>query len=129
MNNANRTKEREESSALRLTGTMSEAIPTPIPEKNLPACNKAAFVPRPIISHPILNGRDVNIKAVLRPTKSINHPPRGEPIMAPMLRRDWRVTKVCNYFTPGVEPWVIQSFPTFDSMDRTLKCDHSLESC
>ena len=29
----------------------------------------------------------------------------------------------------GVKPWVIQSFLTFDSMDRTLNCDHSLESC
>ena len=28
-----------------------------------------------------------------------------------------------------VKPWVIQSLLTFDSMDRTLKCDHSLESC
>ena len=28
-----------------------------------------------------------------------------------------------------VKPWVIQSFLTFDSIDRTLKCDHSLESC
>ena len=31
--------------------------------------------------------------------------------------------------TQGVKPWVIQSFLTFDSMDRTLKCDHSMESC
>ena len=31
--------------------------------------------------------------------------------------------------TPRVKPWVIQSFVTFDSVDRTLKCDHSLESC
>ena len=31
--------------------------------------------------------------------------------------------------TPRVKPWVIQSFLTSDSMDRTLKCDHSLESC
>ena len=34
-----------------------------------------------------------------------------------------------NPLTPGVKSWVIQSFLTFDSMDRTLKCDHSLESC
>ena len=34
-----------------------------------------------------------------------------------------------NTLTPRVKPWVIQSFLTFDSMDRTLKCDHSLESC
>ena len=34
-----------------------------------------------------------------------------------------------NPLTPRVKPWVIQSFLTFDSMDRTLKCDHSLESC
>ena len=27
-----------------------------------------------------------------------------------------------------INPWAIQSFLTFDSMDRTLKCDHSLES-
>ena len=32
-------------------------------------------------------------------------------------------------FTPRVKPWVIQSCLTFDSMGRTLKCDHSLESC
>ena len=32
-----------------------------------------------------------------------------------------------NPLTPRVKPWVIQSFLTFDSMDR--KCDHSLESC
>ena len=31
--------------------------------------------------------------------------------------------------TPRVKPWVIQSLLTFDPMDRTLKCDHSLESC
>ena len=29
-----------------------------------------------------------------------------------------------NPLTPRVKPWVIQSFLTFDSMDRTLKCDH-----
>ena len=34
-----------------------------------------------------------------------------------------------NPLTPRVKPWVIQSFLTFDSMDRTVKCDHSLESC
>ena len=34
-----------------------------------------------------------------------------------------------NPLTPIVKPWVIQSFLIFDSMDRTLKCDHSLESC
>ena len=34
-----------------------------------------------------------------------------------------------NPLTPRVKPWVIQSFLTIDSMDRTLKCDHSLESC
>ena len=28
----------------------------------------------------------------------------------------------------SLTPRVIQSFLTFDSMDRTLKCDHSLES-
>ena len=34
-----------------------------------------------------------------------------------------------NPLTPRVKPWVIQSFLTFDSMEGTLKCDHSLESC
>ena len=34
-----------------------------------------------------------------------------------------------NPLTPRVKPWVIQSSLTFDSMDRTLKCQHSLESC
>ena len=33
-----------------------------------------------------------------------------------------------NPLTPRVKPWVIQSFLTFDSMKRTLKCDHLLES-
>ena len=33
-----------------------------------------------------------------------------------------------NPLTTRLKPWVIQSFPNFDSMDRTLKCDHSLES-
>ena len=31
--------------------------------------------------------------------------------------------------TPRVKLWVTQSFITFDSMDRILKCDHSLHSC
>ena len=34
-----------------------------------------------------------------------------------------------NPLTPSVKPWVIQSFLTLDSLDRALKCDHSLESC
>ena len=34
-----------------------------------------------------------------------------------------------NPLTPKVKPWVIPRFLTFDSMDRTLKCDHLLESC
>ena len=34
-----------------------------------------------------------------------------------------------NLLTYRVKPLVIQSFLTFDSMYRTLKCDHSLESC
>ena len=34
-----------------------------------------------------------------------------------------------NPLTLRVKPWVIQSFLTFDSMDRTLKCDHLLQSC
>ena len=29
-----------------------------------------------------------------------------------------------NPLTPRVKPWVIQSFLTFDFMERTLKCDH-----
>ena len=32
-----------------------------------------------------------------------------------------------NPLTLRVKLWVIQRFVTFDSMDRTLKCDHSLE--
>ena len=28
-----------------------------------------------------------------------------------------------------VSPWMRQSFLTFDSVDRILKCDHSLKSC
>ena len=31
-----------------------------------------------------------------------------------------------NPLTPRVEPWVIKGFLTFDSIDRSLKCDHSL---
>ena len=34
-----------------------------------------------------------------------------------------------NPLTPRVELWVIQSFLTFDSMDRALKYDHSLKNC
>ena len=34
-----------------------------------------------------------------------------------------------NPLTPSMKLWKIQSFLTFDSMDRTLLCDHSLESC
>ena len=33
-----------------------------------------------------------------------------------------------NPLTPRVKPLVIKNFLTFDSMNRTLKCDHSLES-
>ena len=29
-----------------------------------------------------------------------------------------------NPLTPRVKPWVTQSVLSFDSMDRTLKCDH-----
>ena len=32
------------------------------------------------------------------------------------------IIKACNPLTPRVKPWVIQSFLTFDCMDRTLKC-------
>ena len=39
------------------------------------------------------------------------------------------VDDVFNPLIPRVKPWVIQSFVTFDSMDRNLKCDHSLDSC
>ena len=31
--------------------------------------------------------------------------------------------------TSTVKPWVIQSILTFDSMDRTLSCNHSLVYC
>ena len=34
-----------------------------------------------------------------------------------------------NLFTPGVNLWVIQSFLTFDSMDRILKCDQFYPRC
>ena len=34
-----------------------------------------------------------------------------------------------NPLTPRVKPRVIQSVLTFDSMYRTLKYEHSLESC
>ena len=37
-----------------------------------------------------------------------------------------------NPLTPRMKPWGIQSFLTFDSMDRTLTCDHSskaVEQC
>ena len=34
-----------------------------------------------------------------------------------------------NPLTHRVKPWVIQSLVTFDSMNRTLKCNHLLESC
>ena len=32
-----------------------------------------------------------------------------------------------NPLTARVKPWVIQSFLTFDSKDRTPKCDNSLD--
>ena len=31
--------------------------------------------------------------------------------------------------TPTVKPWMIKSLITFDSMDRTVQCDYSLDSC
>ena len=34
-----------------------------------------------------------------------------------------------NSLTSKVKPWVIKSFVTFDSMDRILQCDNSLENC
>ena len=72
-----------------LTGTMSDAHPTPTPEKNLPAWSKPGTFPKPIMSQPTENGRAVSMRAILRPKKSIIHPPRGPPNMAPILRRDW----------------------------------------
>ena len=45
-------------------------------------------------------------------------------------REDLAACVVVSSFCPlatAVKPWVIQSFLTFDPMDRTLKCDHSLE--
>ena len=33
-----------------------------------------------------------------------------------------------NPLTPRVKPWVNQSFLTFDSLKKTLKCGRSLES-
>ena len=35
---------------------------------------------------------------------------------------------VLNPLTPRVKPWVMQSFLAFDSIDRLLKCDHSLKA-
>ena len=43
--------------------------------------------------------------------------------------KTWEQVSLLNPLTPRVKPWVIQSFLTFDSMYRLLKCDHSLESC
>ena len=37
--------------------------------------------------------------------------------------------KLLDPLTPRVKPWVIQRFLPFDSNDRTLKCNHSLELC
>ena len=79
---------RQLSSRVKLTGTISDAIPTPRPEKNLPEFKSAAFVPKPIKSQPPVNGIAVIIRAILRPTKSIAQPPIGPPIIAPMLRSD-----------------------------------------
>ena len=55
------------------------------------------------------------------------------------LHAGWRIFKTkgsrfsfaigFNPLTPRVKPWVIQGFLTFDSKDRPLKCDYSLESC
>ena len=36
--------------------------------------------------------------------------------------------KPFNALTLRVKPWAIQSFLTFYSINRTLKCDHSLET-
>ena len=35
--------------------------------------------------------------------------------------------QVINLLTPRAKPWVIQRILAFDTMDKTLKCDHSLE--
>ena len=43
--------------------------------------------------------------------------------------RPFGVFSHLDHLTPEVKPWVVHSFLTFDSMDRTLECDHSLESC
>ena len=39
------------------------------------------------------------------------------------------VVMFVNPLTLRVKPWVIKSFLTCDYVDRTLKCDHLLESC
>ena len=36
-------------------------------------------------------------------------------------------TVIFNPLTPRVNLWVVESFLTFDSMHRTLKCEHLLE--
>ena len=41
----------------------------------------------------------------------------------------FNVVLFVNPLTPKVKPWVIQSFLTFDSMDRTLKCGQFYPVC
>ena len=41
----------------------------------------------------------------------------------------WTSVNEINPLTARVKPWVIQSFLTFASIDRTLKCDYLLKSC
>ena len=45
-----------------------------------------------------------------------------------VVDKNFTVVLFVNPLTPREKPWIIQSFVTFDSMYRTLKCDHSLES-
>ena len=40
------------------------------------------------------------------------------------IEQYFTVVLFVNPLTPRVKPWLIQSFLTFNSMDRTLKCDH-----
>ena len=38
------------------------------------------------------------------------------------------LNSLLNPLTSRVKPWVIQGLITFDFVDRTLKCDHSLKA-
>ena len=53
--------------------------------------------------------------------------PQRKKMMNGSVDCDWKADSLYilfNPLTPRVKPWVIQSFLTFDSMYRTLKCDH-----